>query len=470
MPVSIRTRAIAYLVIFFAGSFIGLQFVRPTLTNPPVTADLQAPPEVKEIIRTSCYNCHSNETHIPWFDRIVPAYWLVVRDVKRGRHHLNFSDFGSLSPDKQKAFLYESVNQIQLSAMPPANYKLIHPGSAVTPAQLEVLKNYLHPATPPALTPEAEKEHAKAVEVAGQEAEQQFVNWISRDQAALPKVEAEPNGVAFFPDYKDWKPISTTDRFDNNTFRVILGNDIAQKAIAKNKASPWPDGAAFAKIAWKQHEESNGIMANGQFVQVEFMTKDASKYASTEGWGFGRWRGLDLKPYGGKNANFAMECASCHAPMRENDFVYTQPIRDATPDRLFNRTAALPSGLPDDPTKWRVITSLADKKSATMSTLYGNDAAIAHARTDPQTPYPAGSILALVTWKQQDDAHWFGGRIPGPVEKVEYVRVSTASAGGINGQTYESYSGSPLAKTETDSATATARSTAITGMRAAVMP
>ena len=65
--------------------FVALQFIRPTLTHPPVTADLQAPAAVKQmLLTTGCYNCHSNETKLPWFDEVVPAYWLVVRDVRRG--------------------------------------------------------------------------------------------------------------------------------------------------------------------------------------------------------------------------------------------------------------------------------------------------------------------------------------------------------------------------------------------------
>ena len=62
-------------------------------------------------------------------------------------------------------------------------------------------------------------------------------------------MQPAPNGLNFFPDYRDWKPVSTTDRFDNNTMRVILGNDVANRAIAANNIHPWPDGAAFAKIA-----------------------------------------------------------------------------------------------------------------------------------------------------------------------------------------------------------------------------
>src|SRR5437762_2680294 len=65
----------------------------------------------------------------------------------------------------------------------------------------------------------------------------------------------------------------------------------------------------------------------GKFVQVELMIKDRTKYASTKGWGWGRWKGTDLQPYG-KSAGFTAECVSCHTPMRDNDFVFTTPIKD----------------------------------------------------------------------------------------------------------------------------------------------
>ncbi len=107
---SLLTRYRKPVLSVFGVGFIGfviLQFIRPSLPNPPVTADLKAPPEVKQILTTSCYNCHSNETKLPWFDRIVPAYWLVVRDVKRSRMHLNFSKFEGLAPAAKKSFLYD---------------------------------------------------------------------------------------------------------------------------------------------------------------------------------------------------------------------------------------------------------------------------------------------------------------------------------------------------------------------------
>jgi hypothetical protein len=58
-------------------AFVAIQFIRPEISHPQVTADLAAPPEVKRILRNSCYDCHSNETGLAWFDQIAPAYWLV---------------------------------------------------------------------------------------------------------------------------------------------------------------------------------------------------------------------------------------------------------------------------------------------------------------------------------------------------------------------------------------------------------
>jgi hypothetical protein len=55
------------------------------------------------------------------------------------------------------------------------------------------------------------------------------------------------------------------------------------------------------------------------------MIRDSRKYAPTKNWGFGRWLGTGLKPYG-KDAAFAEECVSCHAPVKDNDYVYTMPI------------------------------------------------------------------------------------------------------------------------------------------------
>jgi hypothetical protein len=310
-----RSKALAWTAASACIAFAGLQFIRPELTNPPVTSDLEAPPAVKQILRTSCYNCHSNETKLSWFDWPAPAYWMVAKDVSEGRKHLNFSETAKLSHAQQQAILFEAVSQIELGAMPLPAYRRVHPGSVVTPVQLAVLKEYLNPPRPNEATTTAEITAADA----------EYGKWIQTAGSA-PVVTPAPNGIAFLPDYKNWKAISSTERFDNHTIRVVLGNDVAVKAIAENQINPWPDGTAFAKVAWFQQSDDKGLVRTGGFFQVEFMIRDSKKYAGTLGWGWARWRGVDLKPYG-KDENFTSECVGCHQALRNTDYVYTEPIR-----------------------------------------------------------------------------------------------------------------------------------------------
>ena len=302
---------------------LAIQFVRPSIepspepapTTAPAAAELQAPAEVRAILRHSCYNCHSNETQLSWFDQPAPAYWLVAHDVKEARRHLNFSEIGKLPAAAQRGMLFEAVNQIRLGAMPLPSYRQAHPGSAVTAEQLAVLENYLAPfgaaAGPSPATPSAGSDVGEMPKM--------------KMGVSIRSILPELNGLPFFSGYESWKPISTTDRGDNHTLRMILGNDAAVKAIAAKTVTPWPDGSAFAKVAWEAAPDGNGGLAPGKFIQVEFMVKDARKYASTAGWGWGRWRGWDLKPYG-KDAHFDGECVSCHRPVRGNDYVYTLPV------------------------------------------------------------------------------------------------------------------------------------------------
>lgn len=306
-----RFRALPWTAGCLFLAFLAIQFIRPKLTNPPVTADLQAPPEVKQILKTSCYSCHSNETKLPWFDQIVPAYWLVTRDVKEGRRQLNFSEIGSLPAAQQRGILFEAVSNIQMGVMPLPSYLRVHPHAAVTPEQLAVLQAYLSLPTV-----------GKVADTSA--ADTEYNKWIHAGGVS-DHVHPAPNGIAFLRDYKNWTTISSTDRFDNNTMREILGNDVAIKAIVENRINPWPDGTAFAKVAWHEQPDSKDLVRTGAFWQVEFMIRDSRKYASTLGWGWARWRGADLKPYG-KDASFTGECVNCHRPLRSTNYVFTPPI------------------------------------------------------------------------------------------------------------------------------------------------
>jgi hypothetical protein len=90
---------------------------------------------------------------------------------------------------------------------------------------------------------------------------------------------------------------------------------------------------------------------------------------------------------------------------------------------LYNVQAGLGPGLPYPVMEWKAITSVVDRGDEKTATLFGNDAAVAAARAGEA--YPAGAVLGLVTWKQREDPHWFGARIPGQPVSVEFVVVGS---------------------------------------------
>jgi hypothetical protein len=105
-----------------------------------------------------------------------------------------------------------------------------------------------------------------------------------------------------------------------------------------------------------------------------------------------------------------------------------------------------------------------------MSTLYGNDLAVDYARTNPLHDYPAGAILALVTWAQAEDPRWFGAKIPMQVKSVEFLAISDTPI-GQRSYSYQKLEGTPLKQSTAEQSTSPAgRAAYLLSERAAVMP
>jgi hypothetical protein len=138
---------------------------------------------------------------------------------------------------------------------------------------------------------------------------------------AADKSPADSHGMSYPEGWKNWATIAVSHRTDNNTLRVILGNDAAVKAARSGMTNPWPDGAVLGKVVWKdtQLKDWPQATAPGQFVHAEFMFKDSGKHTETHGWGWARWVGLEQEPFN-KGAQI---CIACHTPVKDRDWVFT---------------------------------------------------------------------------------------------------------------------------------------------------
>jgi hypothetical protein len=141
---------------------------------------------------------------------------------------------------------------------------------------------------------------------------------LASENSALPS-----NGIDYPEGWRDWATIAVSHRTDNNTMRVILGNEIAIEAARSGNTNPWPDGAILGKVVWKATALENwqAAVGPGEFVHAEFMFKDAEQFAESYGWGWARWVGLEQVAFD----DGMQVCIACHTPVKDRDWVFTEP-------------------------------------------------------------------------------------------------------------------------------------------------
>ncbi|QHI36565.1 hypothetical protein IMCC3317_19280 [Kordia antarctica] len=127
----IKIIAIIALVVL-----VGIQFV-PTERNQsdsiPKTDFMlvnNVPNNIKKMVQVSCYDCHSNNTKYPWYNKVQPVAWFLEGHIKEGKAELNFNEWDSLSNRRKKSKLRSIIKQIESGKMPMNSYTFIHGDAA----------------------------------------------------------------------------------------------------------------------------------------------------------------------------------------------------------------------------------------------------------------------------------------------------------------------------------------------------
>jgi len=124
--------------------FIAIQFIK--IDIPPVkdidqNISLQAPKEVLQILKRSCFDCHSNETKYPFYSNIAPISWYIKSHIKKGREIVNFSIWNSYSKDK-KIKILEKIPKAIVIRMPMPTYLWLHKRAKLTKEDKKILKSW----------------------------------------------------------------------------------------------------------------------------------------------------------------------------------------------------------------------------------------------------------------------------------------------------------------------------------------
>lgn len=131
--------------------FVLIQFIRPEKNNSNdetngigIATVMEVPADVKEIIKTSCADCHSNNTVYPWYNEIAPVSWFLAQHVNEGKEHLNFSEWTTYNKDQKEHLLKDLKEVLNEREMPLKSYLLIHKDAKLTENQYQILYDWVN--------------------------------------------------------------------------------------------------------------------------------------------------------------------------------------------------------------------------------------------------------------------------------------------------------------------------------------
>lgn len=127
--------------------FVGIQFIPTKLNQTDNVPDTDfmivnnVPIKIQNTFQISCYDCHSNNTSYPWYNKVQPVAWLLKSHIEEGKSELNFSEWDNYSDRRKRSKLKSIISQIENDKMPLDSYTLIHRNAILSSEQKKEIIN-----------------------------------------------------------------------------------------------------------------------------------------------------------------------------------------------------------------------------------------------------------------------------------------------------------------------------------------
>jgi hypothetical protein len=125
-------KIVKIIALVFLILFIGIQFAPTSRNQSDVVpkSDFMlindVPKDIKNKLQISCYDCHSNNTAYPWYNKVQPAAWFLESHIKKAKAELNFSEWADYSDRRKRSKLKSIISQVEDDEMPLSSYTIIH--------------------------------------------------------------------------------------------------------------------------------------------------------------------------------------------------------------------------------------------------------------------------------------------------------------------------------------------------------
>ncbi|RDK88920.1 MULTISPECIES: heme-binding domain-containing protein [Flavobacteriaceae] len=142
-------KVVKIIAVVLLVAFVGIQFIPTTRNQSNMVPETDfmlvnnVPENIQNKLQVSCYDCHSNNTQYPWYNKVQPVAWFLEDHIKEGKAELNFNEWDSLSSRRKTSKLRSIINQIENGEMPLDSYTLIHRDAKFSEAEAEEIINWV---------------------------------------------------------------------------------------------------------------------------------------------------------------------------------------------------------------------------------------------------------------------------------------------------------------------------------------
>ncbi len=134
------------LLVLLISQFFGPDKNEGDLTTlEPFISETKPPEAVHKILKETCFDCHSNVTRYPWYNKITPVNYWLAHHIDEGKEELNFSEWSSYSVKKKEHKMEEVYEEVEKKKMPLKSYTWTHAEAKLTDDQIKAVVDWAKP-------------------------------------------------------------------------------------------------------------------------------------------------------------------------------------------------------------------------------------------------------------------------------------------------------------------------------------
>lgn len=131
------------LALFIVAQFFGPDKNEGDIASfEPFLKETNPPEDVTYILKETCFDCHSDVTRYPWYDKITPINYWLADHVAEGKKEFNISAWDNYSTKKKDHKFEELIEMVEKKEMPLESFTYTHAEAKLTDAQIAAVSDW----------------------------------------------------------------------------------------------------------------------------------------------------------------------------------------------------------------------------------------------------------------------------------------------------------------------------------------